>query len=114
MNALLSLEWTIALIVVGVIILVIGTLIIINQVNKNKFNEERKEKNLEIVVALGGKENIVSFKGTGSRLSLVLNDYSLVNDEELKRLGVSSILRMSNKITLVIGKDAQDIVDSLS
>ena len=54
MNTLLSLEWTIALIVVGVIILVIGTLIIINQVNKNKFNEERKEKNLEIVAALGG------------------------------------------------------------
>ena len=114
MITLLSLEWTIALIIVGLIILIIAVLIIVNVINKNKFDEERTEKNLEIIVALGGKDNIVSFKGTGSRLSLVLNDYSLVDDEKLKTLGVSSIIKMSNKITLVIGKDVEEIIKSLS
>ena len=114
MNALLSLGWTIALVVVGLIVVIIGIIFVINLINKNKFDEERKEKNLEIVTCLGGKDNIVSFKGTGSRLSLVLNDYSLVNDEELKKLGVSSIIKMSNKITLVIGKDVEEIIKSLS
>ena len=114
MYYLLGIEWIIAISLAALILLTVGVLFIVNLVNKNKFVEERKEKNLEIVEALGGRDNIISFKGVGSRLSLVLNDYSLVQDEKLKELGVSSILKMSNKITLVIGKDVEEIVKSLS
>ena len=37
-----------------------------------------------------------------------------MEDDALKALGVSSIIKMSSKVTLVIGKDAQDIVKYLS
>lgn len=53
-----------------------------------------------IVSYLGGKENIISFTHTGSRLSLVLKDYSLVNEKSLKENEISLIM-MSNKITLI-------------
>ena len=50
---------------------------------------------------IGGKENIISYKLVGSRLSLELKDYSLVNKEALKADNIDGIIEMSNKIVLV-------------
>ena len=104
-------------VIIGICALIVISLIligIIRLVKKNSFKKERAEKNNEIIIALGGRDNIVSFSSAGSRLSLVLNDYSLMQDEKLKELGVSSIIKMSSKVTLVIGKDVEEIVKSLS
>ena len=60
----------------------------------------------EVLEALGGKDNIEFHTKAGSRISLVLKDYSLVQDEKLNRLGVDSIIKMSNKITLVVKDDS--------
>ena len=42
---------------------------------------------VDIIKAVGGKENIVSCEAKTSRLIVVLNDYSKMNEEKLKSLG---------------------------
>lgn len=100
------------LIVIPVLVLII--LGVVRLIKRDAFKKERMAKNNDIIIALGGRDNIVSFSSAGSRLSLVLKDYSLMEDDALKALGVSSIIKMSSKVTLVIGKDVEEIVKSLS
>lgn len=64
--------------------------------------------------ALGGKENIQEATAVGSRLSLKLNDKDQINRDKLKELGVSSILVMSNKVTLVIEKQAEKVCEFIN
>lgn len=68
----------------------------------------------EWVEALGGNDNIVSVNAVGSRLTLVLKDKEVINRDKLKELGVSSVLVMSNKVTLVIEGQAENIASSIS
>jgi phosphotransferase system IIB component len=56
---------------------------------------------------IGNKENIVSIKLNGSRLTIVLNDYNLVNKEQLKTLGVVSIVALKDKMTLVLSEEGK-------
>ncbi|MDD7735258.1 MAG: hypothetical protein SOW55_03315 [Bacilli bacterium] len=68
----------------------------------------------QITSYFGGKDNILEATSKGSRLSLVLKDYSLVNDEELKKIGVTSSIKMTNKITFVIGDKAKSIEEYIN
>ena len=64
-----------------------------------------RERGKEILAALGGKENILEHSLNGSRLTLSLNDYNVVDEAKLNSLGVDSVIKMSNKIILVIKDD---------
>ena len=66
------------------------------------------------LLALGGKENIVSITAIGSRINLSLKDNALINRDKLKELGVKSVLVMSNKVTLVVESMAELIANSIS
>ena len=72
-----------------------------------------KVDNNEWFVALGGKENVKEINAVGSRLSLILNDKEIIDREKLKTLGVSSVVSMSNKMTLVIEGKAEIIAEKL-
>ena len=65
------------------------------------------------LIALGGKENVNSVSAIGSRLTLSLVDKEKVDREKLKELGVGSVLTMSNKVTLVIQKQALEIANRI-
>ena len=76
-----------------------------------KESKKNKDKNInstydEIILNLGGKENIVEMTARGSRLSIVLKDNSLLNSDALKNIGVEGVIVMTSKVTLVIGEDA--------
>ena len=76
----------------------------------------RSKKSLDSgawLIALGDKENIKEVIATGSRLSLVLVDKEKIDREKLKELGVSSVLVMSNKVTLVIEEKAEQVAASI-
>ena len=75
--------------------------------------EKKVIKNEEVLAALGGAENIVDHSLNGSRVILVLSNYDVVKIDELKKLGVSSVVKMQNKITLVIKGDASSFYKSL-
>ena len=63
---------------------------------------------------LGGRENIASVTQVGSRINLVLKDKETINKDNLKELGVKSVLVMSNKVTLVIENNAEDIAKAIN
>lgn len=63
------------------------------------------DKSLSFIKGLGGQENIVEHQMVGHRMSFVLQDYSLIKEQQLKELGVESIIKMSNKIILVVKDD---------
>ena len=65
------------------------------------------------LMAVGGKENIKEVSAVGSRLSINFLDKEKIDREKLKTLGVSSVLVMSNKVTLVIEGKAEKIAESL-
>ena len=87
--------------VVGVIIITIIVIFVIK--NKSKKGEiEHKQIPEEYDYSLfGGKENIVSFEATGSRVNLVLKDYDLLDKEGLKKIGVNNFIKMADRIILV-------------
>ena len=66
-----------------------------------------------ILEALGGRDNIIAHSLTGSRIVLVLKDYSIVKDEVLNQNGIESIIKMSNKITLVSKSESGKIYKGL-
>lgn len=70
-------------------------------------------KNEEALRALGGADNILDHSLNGSRVILVLNNYDAVDVNALKEMGVSSVVKMENKITLVVKGDASSFYKSL-
>jgi len=70
------------------------------------------EKGLKILEALGGKDNILEHSLVGSRITVVLSNYDIVNDEALKK-EVTSFIKMSNKIILVIKDDVSSIYQGM-
>ena len=63
------------------------------------------------LLALGDKANVKEVSATGSRLTVNLEDKEKIDRIKLKELGVTSILVMSNKITLVIEGKAEKIAN---
>ena len=106
------------LLAVGVALIIILTIVIIFVIKNRKGGRvKKKEESLatpdEWIDALGGKDNIVEASATGSRLSIQIKNTELINRELLTNLGVTNIVMMSNKITLVTNLDNQKIVEKI-
>ena len=98
-------------IAIAIAIIIAITLVAIIVINKKKkIDQIDKTDNDTWLASLGGKENIIEVSATGSRLSIKLNDLSLIDEAKLKENGVTSILKMSNKITLVVEDKADKIL----
>lgn len=93
------------------VIAFIVAFVIAGVISKNKKKKEGNELCEKIILNLGNKENIKTIEAKGSRLVVSLLDSSKMNEEELKNLGVTSILKMSNKITLVLGNISLEVVE---
>jgi phosphotransferase system IIB component len=63
--------------------------------------------------ALGGADNIVSANLVGSRIIVVLEDYSKINRPLLQEAGVTGFIEKSDKLTLVIKSNAKAVYDVL-
>ena len=100
------------------IFIAVGALLVIAAIVLIVVFSRRKGKKVSFkcddwLLALGEKDNIKEIKAIGSRLNLVLLDKEKINRERLKELGVTSILVMSNKVTLVIEGQAEKIASSI-
>lgn len=102
--------WWMALAVLAVLALVVTLLLLLKPKKKPAPRPVEKSAYLS---AMGGEENIVSHLRKGSRIELVLKDYSLLDKERLKAAGVDSFILMSNKLTLVIQGDAERVEKTL-
>ena len=102
--------WWMALAVLAVLALVVALLLLLKPKKKPAPRPVEKSAYLS---AMEGEENIVSHLRKGSRIELVLKDYSLLDKERLKAAGVDSFILMSNKLTLVIQGDAERVEKTL-
>ena len=105
-------------IAIGVVVLIALAIVLILVLSKNKKSKKISKQDVVIdtnewLLALGGRDNILEKNATGSRLVVKLNDPSKLNEEKLKELGVSNILKMTNKITLVFEDQAEKILSQL-
>ena len=99
----------IALIIVGGLVLLIALFLLVYFLFIKKRNKKFVVDNNVWFLALGDKENIKEINGVGSRLTLKLVDKEKINREKLKELGVSSVIMMSDKVTLVIEGQAEKL-----
>ena len=103
----------------GIVFLVVLVLFIIAMAKRKQNPVAYKPKPAitgdytKILDALGGRDNIIAHSLTGSRIVLVLKNYNIVNDEELNKNGIDSIVKMSNKITLVSKSESSKIYKGL-
>ena len=100
----------------GVVLIIIIVLAILALKKRNKAIKAEPVvvvNDNEIFAALGGKDNIISHSLNGSRIVLELKDYSSVDEKALNDLGVASVIKMSNKITLVIKGDSKSFYNNL-
>lgn len=93
-----------------VVIVIIVSIFLFVKISKNKKKRAGNTICENVILHLGSKDNISSMEAKGSRLVAYLKDNSKVNEIELKKLGVTSIMKMSNKVTLVIGKVSSEVV----
>lgn len=84
-------------------------IVVILSVKKSKKKKSAGKEFERLIECFGGIENILRVQSRESRLSLVLKDYDAVQEEELKKIGISSSIRMSHKITFVVGSKAAQI-----
>lgn len=105
----------ISIIVAGVIFVTVLILFIIAMIKnkKEKTVIKRELPSDDIIYSLGGKDNIINASLNGSRLSLVLKDYKLVNEAKLNELGIDSIIKMSNKIILISKDDLKQFYNNI-
>ena len=105
--------WVIAVTIVAIILVVAVIIVIHGRNNKVPTKQISQASSNEWQDALGGADNIIDIQATGSRLVAKIKNKELVNRDKLTELGVSSIVLMSDKITLVTNLDNQKIVDNM-
>ncbi len=102
---------------VAVVVIILVTILVIfvvkNRKAPKKKRVESKASANEWIDALGGKDNILDVYSMGSRLSIKLADVNKVNRDSLTNLGVSNVVQMSDKITLVTNLDNEKVVERI-
>jgi PTS system glucose-specific IIB component len=86
-------------------VLVIIAFAIIKSKNKNFKVEANK-----LVVYLGGRDNIKEYAYNKSRLTVRLKDISLVNKENIQKLGAQGIVEVDDQLKIILGDDARQLV----
>lgn len=104
----------ITLFIVGGVVILIGIFLILYFLFFKKKQNKVKTDNNSWFIALGNKENVTEIRGIGSRLTIKLIDKEKIDREKLKELGVTSVLVMFDKVTLVVEGQAEKIASILN
>lgn len=68
----------------------------------------------EYIAKLGGKSNIIAIDACITRIRLTVDNPSIINDDDLKSLGASGVIRPSKKnMQVVVGTKADIISDAI-
>ena len=108
--------WIFVLIGAVVLFNTIGLIVAIIIMRHNKRGRPimKAAEREDFITALGGRKNIKQIiSAIGSRLTLELYDYDVIDRDRLRLFGVSSVLVMSSKVTLVVEGQAQAFAASL-
>jgi len=74
-------------------------------------NTELRDRAVEVLAALGGKENIKVIDACITRIRVTVNDSALVDEARLKELGATGVLRLAgNNFQIIVGTVADPMV----
>lgn len=90
--------------IVIILVLVIIAIAIIKSKNKNFKIEANK-----LIEYLGGRENIVNYSYTKSRLTVEVKKVEIVNKEMIQKLGAQGIVEVDNQLKIILGDDAKQL-----
>ena len=90
------------------IIIIIITIIIAFAIIKSKNKNFKIEAN-KLVEYLGGRENIIDYNFTKSRLTVKLKNTEIVNKESIQKLGAQGIVEVDNQLKIILGEDARQL-----
>lgn len=68
----------------------------------------------DIVAALGGSDNIIEIEPCTTRLRTELEDPSLVDEPALRQAGAHGVIATGQVVQVVVGLDAETLVDEIS
>ena len=88
-----------------IIILVIIAFAIIKSKSKNFKIEANK-----LIEYLGGKDNIIEYNYTKSRLTVKVKNTEIVNKESIQKLGAQGIVEVENQLKIILGEDARQLI----
>ncbi len=107
---LASSSWWIALSIAGLLLLSVLLLLLCGRKKAPAKKEIAPSTYFE---ALGGEDNVLDKRLSGSRIVLKLEDAQKVDQEKLKEAGVDGFILMSTQVTLVIKGDAERVYFTL-
>ena len=96
-----------------VLILIFSIIGIIMRAKKRPKGTPRIIDRSAYMEALGGDDNVIEHTRKGSRIELKLKDYDAIDKEKLKEAGVDGFIKMSDRLTLVIKGDAEQVERTL-
>ncbi len=67
----------------------------------------------ELLIALGGKDNICEVKSSPSKLTVVLRNREIVNIQNIQKLGASGIVEGKEQLSMIFGKQSELIEKDL-
>lgn len=94
---------------IGLVVIILAVIFALYVFKRKKKNNVQTINGNDIVAALGGASNIEEVNRTGSRISVKLQNTQLINKDKLKENGISNIVAMSNKVTLVASENSENI-----
>ena len=68
----------------------------------------------QILLALGGHENLEEISNCATRLRLVIKDLSQMNEEGLRKInGVRGVIAKGNSVQVIIGTHVEHVADEI-
>lgn len=94
------------IIVAFLILIALSIFFVLRHKKRDKVIEEFPQ----LLIALGGKENIREISFKGSRVSVLVENKKDVNKEGIKNEGVETIVISNNKVTMVVGNKNSEVI----
>ena len=91
------------------LIIVLVMLVIAFAIIKSKNKNFKIEAN-KLVVYLGGRDNIIEYAYTKSRLTVKLKNVALANKDAIQKLGAQGIVEVDNQLKIIFGSDARQLI----
>lgn len=88
-------------IIIGIILFIV-LMAILKSMRKGAHLEVNK-----LVDYLGGIDNIISTKHNLSRFIVTLKDITIVNKEEIQKLGAKGIVEIDNQLKIILGPNCK-------
>jgi len=90
------------------ILIIIVCLIIAIAIARSKKKDFKLEAN-NLVMLLGGKDNVDSYQFNKSRFIVNLKDVSKANKDGIMKMGAQGIVEIDNQLKIILGSSAKQI-----